>query len=377
MIRVGLESHVCLNSKNKLFCNCLVEKNSCVICEGVPGFLPSFNNSILPLAYRLTEVLNSKCSFKLCFFRKHYYYYDLPCGFQRSQHPSLPFSKGGSLKLYKHQEEVEIEKIFLEEDPASQNKYGIDHSRTGSPLLEVVTKPCFVGPVLQVQKKVQQYLQTLSRLCVDLGISDSSKVLKTDVNVSLYNGNFKYEIKNVTSFQDIKKSIAQAFKLLTEDKEKTNKTFHFKNKLIFSRQKKQYLYLKQWNIPPITLTPSKELPLTLYYLLKEGKPKRYTYYKQIYKGLEHTSPEEIIKLINLTPTEGLKKITELKYSKEIIRQIVVQWLIKEQIRFEDYSEKNLYFLKSLKKLKEELGTRHIKFNSNLLYTIIEQYYRPR
>lgn len=364
-----------VSSKRKLFCFCKPNLEQCSICRGVPGSLPLPPNAeILEKAELLTKHLNCTVNPELVFYRKHYNYVDLPNGYQRTQHPTLPYAKDGFLKLITKDFTVSLMSLYLEEDPAAIEKFSVNYKRAGNALLELVTTPCFTGTSKEIGVLVTEYLRTLHTLCTDLGITNSSKSLKTDVNISLQGGKFRYEIKNLTSIADIRKSIFLAGPLLEQEKD-SNKTFHFKNKLIFSRLKLPYLYLKDYNLRPInTSSPSESPPRITFYQLyskiyhKYPLPITYSFCKSIMPIIS----KDISKLeefLNINPKEWIRQ-SKLKKTF-VLEDYVLEHLKLHPISNIDYTNKTDNFKSFIRGLKFSLVQKEIPFNSLTINTVLE------
>src|SRR3989339_1245617 len=166
---IGLETHVQLSTKTKLFCGCStdIEKKSpnsnvCPICLAHPGTLPVPNNQAIRYAVLLGLALNGNITAHSKFDRKHYFYPDLPKAYQISQF-DLPVMRDGELVLEIPGEEnarIGIERAHLEED-AAKNIHGddgktyVDFNRGGGPLVEIVTRPDFTSAA-QAKAYVQE-----------------------------------------------------------------------------------------------------------------------------------------------------------------------------------------------------------------------------
>ena len=228
---IGLETHVQLKTRTKLFCSCAtnsdnapVNTNVCAICLGHPGTLPVLNEEALRFAVMLATALNGNVAPHSKFDRKHYFYPDLPKAYQISQF-DLPVMTEGYVDLdlldAKGTPRIGLERMHLEED-AAKNIHGddgktyVDFNRAGTPLCEIVTRPDFRSAV-----EAKAYLQELRLLVRTLGISDGDMEkgqLRCDVNISLReaddDGNFtgplntKTEIKNINSFRHVERAIA-------------------------------------------------------------------------------------------------------------------------------------------------------------------------
>ncbi len=221
MTKIGLEIHCQLtNLESKLFCSCKANyrefspnANICPICVGLPGSLPLLNKKAVEKATIISMALNCKTPEKIAFFRKNYFYPDLPKNFQITQYDAYgPTSIGHDGKIIVEGKEIRIRRIQIEEDPGRLIYEGesektqitlVDYNRAGTPLVEIVTEPDFENP-----KQVRVFLNILVDLLSNLGVSDPTLegALRSDGNVSVDGGN-KVEIKNVSSFHDLEKAI--------------------------------------------------------------------------------------------------------------------------------------------------------------------------
>jgi len=221
MTKIGLEIHCQLtNLESKLFCSCKANyrefspnANICPVCVGLPGSLPMLNQKAVEKATIISMALNCKTPEKIAFFRKNYFYPDLPKNFQITQYDAYgPTSIGHDGKITVEGKEIRIRRIQIEEDPGRLIYEGssektqitlVDYNRAGTPLVEIVTEPDFENP-----KQVRIFLNILVDLLTNLTVSDPTLegALRADGNVSLEGGN-KVEIKNVSSFHDLEKAI--------------------------------------------------------------------------------------------------------------------------------------------------------------------------
>ena len=175
---IGLEIHLQLNTKSKMFCACpqqgeaLPNSNICPICLGYPGTLPTVNEQAVKQAIKLALALNCQINSISQFSRKNYFYPDLPKGYQISQYDQ-PLASKGCLWLIDHK--INITRIHLEEDTAKiihlkQQSYSlIDYNRAGIPLAELVTEPDFHSA-----KLAKKFCQELQLICRYLNISDAN-----------------------------------------------------------------------------------------------------------------------------------------------------------------------------------------------------------
>lgn len=224
---IGLETHVQLKTRSKLFCLCIAggeglpNTHTCPICLGHPGALPVLNQEALRFSIRLGLALNGTIAPHSKFDRKHYVYPDLSKAYQISQF-DMPVMEDGNLVLTDEKGEafsIRIERLHLEED-AGKNIHDasgvtyVDFSRCGTALCEIVTKPDFTTAA-----QAKQYLHEMRLIVRTLGVSDGDMErghLRCDVNISLREkmpgGTLgplmpKTEIKNINSFRAVERSI--------------------------------------------------------------------------------------------------------------------------------------------------------------------------
>ncbi len=214
---IGLEIHVHMLSKSKLFCSCPTdyegkEPNTlvCPICLGFPGSKPKVNKKVIENAILAARALNCKINPEIFFSRKSYFYPDMAKNYQISQY-EIPLAENGYLEI--SSKKIRIKRIHIEEDPAKLIHVGgdittsqyvlIDYNRAGIPLLEIVTEPDFSNT-----KEVREFLFKLSSILAHLEIFNPSKEasLRVDANISL-DGGARTEIKNITGFANVQKAL--------------------------------------------------------------------------------------------------------------------------------------------------------------------------
>ena len=277
MTKIGLEIHCQLtNLKSKLFCSCKanyrefeINENICPVCMGLPGSLPRLNQDAVKKATLIAMALNCSTPEKIAFFRKNYFYPDLPKNFQITQLNIYgDTSVGGSGSIMVDDKKINITRIQLEEDPgrliyegsSSKNQITlVDYNRAGTPLVEIVTEPDFENP-----KQVRLFLNILSDLLENLGVSDPGLegAMRADANVSIEGGK-KVEVKNIGSFHDLEKAvhfeITRQNSLHSRDIAIVQETRHWDDKrkiTISSRSKEEeldYRYFLEGDIPWITI----------------------------------------------------------------------------------------------------------------------------
>ncbi|NIM03870.1 Asp-tRNA(Asn)/Glu-tRNA(Gln) amidotransferase subunit GatB [bacterium] len=223
---IGLEVHVQLKTKSKLFCGCSTEfgappnTHTCPVCTGMPGVLPVVNRQAVEYAIKSALALNCEVPSRSIFARKNYFYPDLPKNYQISQYEQ-PLAQNGYLEIGTDsaKKRVGIARINLEEDAGkllhnigSREIDGslVDFNRCGVPLLEIVSSPDIKSP-----EEAYTYLTTLKNILRYLEVSDCDMEkgsLRCDANVSVRlvgkkELGVKAEVKNMNSFRAIQKAL--------------------------------------------------------------------------------------------------------------------------------------------------------------------------
>jgi len=374
MVKIGLEIHGYLNTKEKLFCTCKAEHgakhskpntNICPVCTAQPGAKPLLpNKKAVDSSIQIALILGCKINQQLVWQRKHYNWADLPKGYQNTISGPYATPIGIKGKFL----EIGITECHLEEDPAAWNpKTGeIDYNRSGSPLIEIVTEPEFAD-----SKQVINWLKSLIATLSYIKAIDKKSGIKADVNVSISGGK-RIEMKNINSLQNIKKAIEVEIQRQKTDLPKEQETRRYdpiKNKTNKMRSKEQaedYRFISDPDLPIIKIEKNriskiqKNLPETPHEKLKK-LIKKYSIDKksaeiltkkldiveffekiitktdsklatnwvtiELLGTLNHTkkeleeveiNPKHFVELLNLLKN---KTITELK-AKEILRQFI-------------------------------------------------------
>ncbi len=306
---IGLETHVQLKTKTKLFCSCNNDaenaepnQHTCSVCLGHPGVLPVPNRQAIAFAIKLGLALNGNINETSKFDRKHYFYPDLPKAYQITQY-DLPVMYEGSLTIDVPGEgevTIGLERLHLEED-AAKNIHGadertyVDFNRGGTPLCEIVTKPDFRSAA-----QAKAYLHELRTLVRTLGVSDGDIEkghMRCDVNISMRevdeNGvplsdrlHPKTEVKNVSSFRAVERTIeyeirrqTKLWEMNTPPAITVTRGWNDAKQVTTEQRTKEaeadYRYFPEPDIPPLEL---RELSAEIYRSLPElpaAKRKRY------------------------------------------------------------------------------------------------------
>jgi aspartyl-tRNA(Asn)/glutamyl-tRNA(Gln) amidotransferase subunit B len=281
-VRIGLEVHTQLTSlKSKLFCGCSSdyrgkEPNSmvCPVCLGLPGSLPVLNAKAVEYAVMAALALDCKVSERMLFFRKNYYYPDLPKNFQITQYDragGVPLAVGGHLTIedQKKRKKINISRVHLEEDPGrlvhigpiDQSLYTlVDYNRSGITLLETVTDPDMDSP-----REARIFLQKLRSVLEHLGIFDGSLegAMRCDANISLTGGT-RVEVKNISSFKEVEralgfeisrqKGLVERGGVVKRETRHWDETRRITVSLRSKEEEQEYRYFPEPDLTPIELT---------------------------------------------------------------------------------------------------------------------------
>jgi aspartyl-tRNA(Asn)/glutamyl-tRNA(Gln) amidotransferase subunit B len=277
---VGLEIHVQLSTRTKMFCGCELsfgdEPNlhTCPICLAHPGVLPVINEQAVRYALQIALALECNAAPRSIFHRKNYFYPDNPKGYQISQY-ELPLATGGRLG------DVRIHRVHLEEDAAKMIHLGesgrihgsasslVDFNRGGTPLVEIVTEPD-----LHSAAEARQWAQLLRTTIKQLGVSDVNMEegsLRVDANVSVRAPGgrelgTKTELKNMNSFRFLERGIAAEIErqaeVLRGGGEVEQETYHFdpRTGALTPLRSKEYAHDYRYFPEPdlVPLAPTKE-----------------------------------------------------------------------------------------------------------------------
>ena len=300
---IGLEVHIQLNTKTKIFCSCPTsfgEKpntNVCPVCLALPGALPVLNIQAVKKAINFGNAVGSTIHKKSIFNRKNYFYPDLPKGYQISQF-EIPIVEGGDLVIdFKDgsHKTIGITRAHLEEDAGKSIHHGseshVDLNRAGTPLLEIVSEPD-----MRTAEEVILYLKKLHSIVRYLDISDANMQegsFRCDVNISIRpKGEDKLytraEIKNMNSFKFIQKAIAYEYNRQCEawedgryDEEVVQETRLYNEESAETRSMRgkedsaEYRYFPDPDLLPVILTDKMYEEGKIIPELPDAKKKRY------------------------------------------------------------------------------------------------------
>lgn len=277
---IGLEVHVELKTKTKIFCSCSTAYGAapntqiCPVCMGLPGVLPVLNGKVVEYAVKAGLATNCTIAHYSKQDRKNYFYPDLPKAYQISQY-DIPLCENGyiTIETAEGSKRIGITRIHIEEDAGKlvhDDKYGtmIDCNRCGVPLIEIVSEPD-----IRSAEEANAYLEKLRGIILYTGISDCKKnegAFRCDVNLSVRKkGQQEFgtrtEMKNINSFHYVVQAIEQEYrrqvevlesggKIVQETRkfdQETGKTYAMRTK----ENANDYRYFPDPDLPPIELTP--------------------------------------------------------------------------------------------------------------------------
>ncbi len=339
---IGLEVHAQLSTKSKLFCRCPVEfgdepnTDVCPVCLGLPGVLPTLNRKAVELAIKAGLALGCKISLRSRFARKHYFYPDLPKGYQITQYTE-PLAYDGVLDI--GGKKIRIRRVHLEEDAGklihSDIETLIDFNRCGVPLIEIVTEPD-----MNSAEEAYRFLTTLRQILRYLGVSscDMEKgEFRCEPNISLHLSGkglgVRREIKNLNSLKAVKEALEYEIRYQRETLKKGGKIIQ--ETLLWNPAEKRcepmrgkeesedYRYFPEPDLPPLVIR-KEEIEEIKRSLPELPHQKRERFLK------EYKLPNNLISV--LVEEKGLAD-----YYEEVVREIrepklVANWIVTEMKR---------------------------------------------
>ena len=373
---IGLEIHVQLMTKTKIFCSCSTEFASepnthvCPVCIGLPGALPVLNEKAVEYGVKLGIALNAYINKFSSFYRKNYFYPDLPKGYQITQY-IIPIAKGGYLEVGgsgAQKKKIRIERAHIEEDSGKSIHAGnitesefsfIDFNRSGIPLMEIVTLPDIETP-----DEAYDFLILLRSIIRYIGVStgDMEKgAMRCDVNISVSKDEtmgIKVEIKNLNSFRSVKRAleyeIERQVSALKKGERIVQETRHFDEKedttkpMRTKEELNDYRYFPEPDLPPLVLSDEfienikntiPELPNTKeeryikefeissdYARTIAYNPKLAEYFENIvkYVGIKRAKAVANFIMVDISAylNETKKEIDEIDFTKEKFKELL-------------------------------------------------------
>lgn len=308
-MKIGLETHVQLLTKSKLFCGCMnqfSDRPNTLVCDydlGLPGSKPCLNKVAIEYAIKIGLALSCKFPKKTFFSRKSYFYPDMGKNFQITQY-EVPIAQSGFVTISSGGEskKIRIRRIQLEEDPArivhiggiAHAQYSLmDYNRSGVPLCEIVTEPDISSP-----EEARAYLDELSAILQYLGVYDPGVEgsMRIDTNVSI--SKTRVEVKNVTGFKDVERAINYEV---------------IRQRNLIRRGQKIKMETRAWDNGVTKSLRSKEEEDDYGYILEPDIP-GVVLSKNNISSIKNSIPE--------MPSEKIKRYTKMKIPREIAAAII-------------------------------------------------------
>ncbi len=355
---IGLEIHVYVLTKEKLFCTCIASRKKgiaeniyiCPTCTGMPGAKPMLPNKVaVEKAVQIGLMLGCTINKTLRWQRKHYAWPDLPKGYQNTLSGRHAVSVGVKGNFFG----IHISSMHLEEDPAAWDPSTgrIDYNRSGLPLVEIVTEPDF-----STAEEVTAWLEKLLHHLAYLKAADSNAGIKVDVNVSIPGKSERVEIKNINSLESIRAAIEYELERQAREGGKKRETRRFdaaKGITMKMREKESgedYRFITDPDLPVLVLEND-------FVAIQRARIPETPEVK-----LERLSKEYKIDKYNadiLTRNIDLVDFYE-KVSEHIDAKFALPWVTVELLRVLNYNKKNLdevsieveHFVALLKLVKE-------------------------
>lgn len=365
---IGMEVHVQLTTKTKIFCTCANEiakvpnTNICQICAGHPGVLPMLNKTVVD--YGIMAGLATNCTINPVneFSRKHYFYPDLPKGYQTTQ-GDRPICLDGYVPIRLHDgsiKKVRLIRIHMEEDAgknihASGSESFVDLNRAGTPLLEVVTHPD-----LSSAEEVKAYLKTLRSTVLYLNICSGNMedgAFRADTNISVRKKGAKeygtrVELKNINSFKFIGDAIEHEIERQIELLEEGGKVRQ-ETRLWDTKAKETIMMRSKEEAADYRYFPCPDLPLI------EISPEYIEKIKSQMPELPHQKFDRLVKENGLTPYEADIIVDDLELAnyyetanKKFANKQIVNWILRDVI---GYLNENKLTLADFKVTPEKLA----------------------
>lgn len=389
---IGLEVHVELKTKSKMFCSCSADyfgkkpnTHTCPVCLGLPGALPVPNEEAIKWCKKIGLALNCTLPEFSKFDRKNYFYPDLPKGYQISQYDK-PFCLNGSIEINSSakRKKIGITRVHMEEDTGKlihsivngKKVSLIDFNRSGVPLVEIVTEPDF-----ETSEEVINYLKKLQQIVRYLEVSDADMEkgeMRLEPNISVARvdlkglPDYKVEVKNINSFKFVQKAIdfetKRQIELLEKGETPKQETRGFSEKkmaTVSQRSKeeaKDYRYFPEPDIPPIVWTKSQiealkeELPE-----LADEKLKRF---KEEYQISEYNA--EILTREKKT-ADYFEETVKVGKEHRVLAKEIANVIINKKINLEEIFPATL--VKNILSAKQDVSIDETELHKAVINTI--------
>ncbi|HEY7081821.1 MAG TPA: Asp-tRNA(Asn)/Glu-tRNA(Gln) amidotransferase subunit GatB [Nitrososphaeraceae archaeon] len=370
VVKIGVEIHCQLTGlKTKLFCKCKGDyrndppnRNVCPICTGQPGTLPLLNSKAIDHSCMIALAMSCTIPSEMGFYRKNYFYPDLPKNYQITQYDSGGMSSVGSNgKLEFGKEYARIRRIQLEEDPGRLIYEGgdmdtsfytlVDYNRAGTALVEIVTEPDFKDAVT-----VRAFLNKLTSILEHLGVCNTKLEgsVRCDANISIDNGK-RVEIKNVGSFREVEKAlnfeITRQESLSSRNIEIKSETRHWDNERKVTKQSRakeeeeDYKYFLEPDIPIVLL--DKRYLGSIQQIMPELPDRRRIRFVEEYQLSDHVSQ---VLINNKEMADFFEAAVQIYFSPKEISN----WLVSDMMSYVGISRNDENVLTDLR-----IGPRHI------------------
>lgn len=352
--KIGLEIHCQLTGlASKLFCTCACNyrgsepnANTCPVCLGLPGTLPLLNRRAVEFAGMISLALGCKIPDEIMFYRKNYFYPDLPKNFQLTQYNAYGITSiGVDGRLDYGAKSARIRRVQLEEDPGRLVYEGgsmekslytlVDYNRAGVPLVEIVTEPDFVDP-----KDVRDFLNKITSIVEHLGICDTNLegAVRCDANVSVAGGN-RVEVKNVSSFADVEKALRYEMTrqktMVSRDIEVKAETRHWDDARKVTKESRSKEEEQDYRYFPEPDVPSVELGSDFTKSLQRAMPELPDARKARFESMGLTSHVAAVLIDNKELADFFESAIKIHNSPKE----VANWLVTDLMGFVDEKEK--------------------------------------
>ena len=336
---IGLEVHVYIKTREKLFCRCMASREKgvlpntfvCATCTGQPGAKPMLpNEEAIKQAIRIGLMFGCKINSEMKWQRKHYDWPDLPKGYQNTISGAYAVPVGENGKFYG----IRIRSIHLEEDPAAwePDTGCVDYNRSGLPLVEIITEPDF-----ETAEEVENWINGLLHNMAYLKSVDSNAGIKVDVNINIPKKTERVEIKNLNSVDSIMRAIDYEFtRQAVEGSERETRRFDAEKGKTFRMRGKEeqedYRFISDPDLQEIVI--DSEIVNELRRTLPESPEKKLEKVIKKFK-IGKSDAEVLTKHIDIA--EFFEKVVE----QGVDAKFALPWVTVELFRFLNYNKATL------------------------------------